>query len=289
MRTTSRARREGQGNPAGRRLLVITDLDGTLLSSQNYDWTPAGPILKELERRSIPLILASSKTRAEMLVWAERLATRAPFLFENGGALQVPEDLGPVPGAVNKDGAWLVEFGTPYSVIRAGLRTLAERSGVALRGFGDMAPEEIRRLTGLEGDDLGRAGRREYDEPFLADRRLRAEEEARLFEEAARLGLRVTRGGRFYHLTGEHDKSVALDCLRGLYSPNGENVLALALGDSGNDLELLRAADRAFVVAHPDGSHSTELRAGLPGAYFTREPGPAGFSEAIREYLEAPW
>ena len=61
------------GSTAARRLVVFTDLDGTLLRHEDFDWSPAREALAELARRRIPLVIASSKTRAEIEVWRSRL------------------------------------------------------------------------------------------------------------------------------------------------------------------------------------------------------------------------
>jgi mannosyl-3-phosphoglycerate phosphatase len=270
--------------------LVITDLDGTLLSAESYDWAPARPALEQLQQSGIPVIIASSKTRAEIEMWRRRLGNRDPFLCENGGAVYIPREGArySVPDALVVEGYDRLEFGVPYRLLRTALGDLAVRLGVELRGFGDMTAPEIADRTGLSGEDLHLALRREYDEPFIAARDLSAQEEERLAAEAASMGLRVTAGGRFRHLHGVHDKGLAVTRLKSLYSLKGEPVPVMALGDGPNDRELLLAADRPVVVARPDGSHAPELRT-VRGARFTTAPGPEGFNEAVLEYLRHPW
>ena len=56
------------------RLLVVTDLDGTLLDHDTYDWEPARPAIEELKQRAFPLVLNSSKTIAELTPIAEAVA-----------------------------------------------------------------------------------------------------------------------------------------------------------------------------------------------------------------------
>ena len=46
--------------------VVFSDLDGTLLDHSTYSWKAAAPALAALRDRGIPLILASSKTSAEI-------------------------------------------------------------------------------------------------------------------------------------------------------------------------------------------------------------------------------
>ncbi len=68
--------------------LVATDLDGTLLDRETYDFAPARPALDALRERGVPLVLVSSKTRAEMEPLAEASAPgarRAGSVVENGG------------------------------------------------------------------------------------------------------------------------------------------------------------------------------------------------------------
>ena len=72
------------------RLLVVTDLDGTLLDHETYSYAEAAPALAELRRRGIPLVLASSKTRAEMELLHAELGLSDPFICENGAAICTP-------------------------------------------------------------------------------------------------------------------------------------------------------------------------------------------------------
>lgn len=266
------------------RLVVFTDLDGTLLSHDGYDWAEAAPAIRALRERYVPLVFTSSKTRREIETWRRRIGNDDPFISENGGALYVPR--GALPrspeGSRSINGYWRVELGTPHALLRPALAGLGAGLGVALRGFGDMSLGEIAGLTGLTPEEAALAAAREYDEPFLPIRPLGEDEERRLADEAARLGLRVTRGGRFHHLLGASSKAEAA---RRLVAAWDDDVTSVAVGDSANDLELLAAADHAIVVARPDGSHSPELRWGVPRAVFTRGIGPAGFTEGILGFL----
>ena len=114
---------------------------------------------------------------------------------------------------------------------------------------------------------------------------LSEDEDRRLTRRAEELGLRVTRGGRFRHLLGSNDKGRAARVLMAGYRAGGRSVASLGLGDGPNDLELLAAMDELVVVARPDGTHSPELRAGLPHARFTGGVGPEGFAEAVLAHL----
>src|SRR6478736_2987735 len=74
-------------------LIVYTDLDCSLLDGTTYSYEAAIPALTALREQGIPLVLVSSKTRAEMEPLRQRLDLRDPFTVENGGAVSVPQGL----------------------------------------------------------------------------------------------------------------------------------------------------------------------------------------------------
>ena len=92
--------------------------------------------------------------------------------------------------------------------------------------------------------------------------------------------MRVTRGGRFHHLTGTSDKGLAVRMVLQLlpHEPHGRTV---GLGDAANDLPMLEAVDRPIVMPRRDGTVDVALAAALPGAERAPAPGPAGWSAAI--------
>jgi mannosyl-3-phosphoglycerate phosphatase len=269
-------------------VVVVSDLDGTLLTHDGYDPAAALPAIERLRAAGIPLVLASSKTRVEIEAWRTRLGVGDPFIVENGGALLWPVEADPPapPDAAIAGSYARVVYGAPYPVLRESLPRLAAAVGVRLDGFGDVSPETVAAWTGLRGAALELARLREYDEPFRPERALTPAEEEALDRAAAELGLRVTRGGRLHHLIGPSSKARAMRDLRRGYEREGLVVL-VAAGDGPNDLEMLAEADRAIVVARPDGSHHPALVAGVPEARFTSRIGPAGFAEGIAEILDA--
>ena len=71
-------------------LLVFSDLDGSLLDHHDYSFGAALPAIEALRQRGVPLILCSSKTRAEIEPLRARLDNRDPFIVENGAAVFIP-------------------------------------------------------------------------------------------------------------------------------------------------------------------------------------------------------
>jgi hypothetical protein len=72
-------------------LIVFTDLDGTLLDHDTYEWQPAMLALDTLKARDIPLVLVSSKTLAELRDYRAQLGLAHPIVAENGAATDIPD------------------------------------------------------------------------------------------------------------------------------------------------------------------------------------------------------
>ncbi len=264
--------------------LVFTDLDGTLLDHHTYRWDAARPALERLARAGVPVVLCSSKTRAEMMGLQERLGLGGPLIVENGGAVVLP-DGGPLAGAFPDRLGELPArvFGTPYPRLRDALDGLRHVAGARLRGFGDAGPDEIARWTGLDPAAAAAAAAREFDEPFLWEPEPSPVAVARAEAWLAARGLRLTRGGRFWHLTGDNDKGrAALWLADAVASATGARPRTLALGDGANDLPLLAVADTGVLVARPDGTHLPGAPAGV-----VLEPGigPEGWRRAVERWL----
>jgi len=262
-------------------LVVFTDLDGTLLDRETYSYEAARPALDLLARRSIPLVFCTSKTRAETEAWRARLVNRHPFIVENGGAAFVPRGYFPfaLPAAAARGDYTAIEFGDPYGSLVAALDAASLATGVRVRGFHHMSPQEVAKCAGLSIEEARLAAAREYDEPFEI---LDPAGATALLEEIRRTGKRWTQGGRFYHITGNNDKAGAVLALRDAYRRMHADLVTVGLGDGLNDAEFLRVVDIPYLVRSP---HSAELRVRVPGGRLTAGAGPEGWNQAILEVV----
>jgi mannosyl-3-phosphoglycerate phosphatase len=269
-------------------LLIFTDLDGTLLDGETYSFEPALPALKEIRRRKIPLILCSSKTRAELELCRRSLKTNAPFISENGGAIFIPDHYSShLPAGLKKRGKYRVwELGTPYRRIREKLREVSVKLELNAKGFGDLKTREVAFLTNLSLSQARLAKKREYDEPFYFIEEP-GEGKTKLAErEFKKAGLSLTRGGRFFHLTGGNDKGKAVMLLTRIYKVNrGEGLLSIGLGDSWNDLPLLESVDIPVLIRKKDNSYDGEI---LKKLSVLKAPGigPWGWNRAVLDLLD---
>lgn len=273
-------------------LIVVTDLDGTLLDAETYALEPAREALDALRAAGVPLVVATSKTRAEAGPIGDAIGAAPLFIVENGGAILIPRSHQWMPPASrgtdmdSDDAPVVLELGASRDRLVAELADMAREIGAGVRGFAQLSIDEIAALTGLAAPQASLAAAREYDEPFLIDdpRQVPA-----LAEAALRRGLRVTQGGRFHHLTGDTDKgralAMVLDTRPDSVTRDSSPLLTIGLGDAANDLPFLRIVDRPIVIPRSDGRLDAALAAALPGAEYAPLPGPSGWNLAVLAVL----
>lgn len=271
------------------RHILFTDLDGSLLDGDTYSFEAAKPALDILREKHIPVILVSGKTRAEIEPLREQLDHQAPFIVENGAAVYVPFgtfDFSPERSR-RRSSYHVIELGTPYALLRDVLRQIEDAVGTSLHGFGDLSVDEVMATTGLSREDALRAMLREFDEPFLVNG------PSKLIEEVCRQivtrGLNWTRGGRFFHLTGNNDKGRAAEILLRCYRRQGRehdvpDFETIGIGDSLNDLPLLLTVDHPILVQKPDGSYDPDIN--IPNLIRAPGVGPIGWNHAVQRLLE---
>lgn len=269
------------------RLTIFTDLDGTLLDPRTGRWEAAEPALRRVRGLGIPLVLCTSKTRAEVLPLWKELGLRHPFVVENGGAIYVPRNYFPfaLPTARVEAGFQVLELGQRYETLVRALDEAAKTSGVTVRGFSRMSDKEVAQLCGLPLAAARRARQREYDEPFRLEKATSQQQE-RFWRWLQQRGLRWREGGRFHHLMGDNDKGRAVSRLAELFRQQYGQVRTVGLGDSPNDLDFLAEVDLPVLVAQPGGGHDSEARSKLPHVELARGAGPAGWNAAVLKLLE---
>jgi mannosyl-3-phosphoglycerate phosphatase len=266
------------------KILVFTDLDGTLLNHGDYSFEDALPALEKIKQSGIPLILTTSKTRSEVELLQKDLRIDAPFIVENGAAIYFPpgyteffmSDIGmEVPFQIIQ----IIQLGISYDRIRSFINDIRDQFNI--RGFGDMSVKEIEDITGLPQRKAEFAKAREYTEPFIMD----PDREIHMLQGlAVEKGIKITKGGRFYHMIGiNQDKGEALKIVRKVFDQKeGEKHLAIGLGDSLNDIAMLNNVDIPVLIPHPVKGY---LDASFPGLVKAGHPGSMGWNEVMERLL----
>lgn len=278
-----------------RKILIYTDLDGTLLDHHTYSFQGALPALGEIRRRNIPLILCSSKTKGELEEYQRKLRIKYPFISENGGAIFIPRGyFNKLENELKVKGKYLVlELGIPYRKLRKRLLEVSRKFGVKVVGFGDLKTKEIASLFNLPYKEARSAKKRDYDEPFYFLDKIEPKEIGAIEREFKRSGLNLTKGGRFYHLLGQNDKGKAARFLTRMYKQNWKTnlqaqnscLLTIGVGDSLNDLPMLKAVDIPVLVRQKDNTYDKEILKKLK-VQKARGVGPSGWNQAIWDLVK---
>jgi mannosyl-3-phosphoglycerate phosphatase len=273
-----------KSRPKASQLIVITDLDGTLLDQRTYSYALSLPALRRLQAKQIPIVLCSTKTSAEMLPLWRELELKDPFICESGGAIYMPRAYLKVPVADLKTAGPfdVLQLGADVLRLRAALAHAARECQVTLRSFGQMNVDEIAALTGLAPEQALRASQRQYDEPFL----VQSGDAERLSAMLRAQGLTVTRGDRFYHVTGGHSKRDAVVELLQLHRRQYGDTVSIGLGNSANDWPMLSAVDQPILVKNPGGRWDAIVVEYMPDIERTSGVGPQGWREAIDRILD---
>lgn len=272
-----------------KKIVIFTDLDGTLLDDSTYSFEAARPALTLARQNDVPVVICSSKTRGEIEYYRRILDNSHPFVSENGGGIFIPKGYFGKTEKISLTGSdarrikveetedyYVVGLGVSYGKLKEAVATL-RRKGFAIRGFGDMTIEEISLLTGLCMDEALMARERDFDEPFTFEGNERALEEA-----VRAMGLNCTRG-KFFHILGDNDKGKAVAALIRLYEKKYGEVYTAALGDNPNDLPMLMVADYPVIVQKPGGYYEPQID--LPGMIRAEGIGPAGWNKEVLKLI----
>ena len=258
---------------AGAKLLVVTDLDGSLLD-ESYSWSAARPALARLRAEDVPLVLNSSKTVAEMTALAEDLDTHTSLVAENGGLIAVP----------TLAGEYRIELtGLSRAFILEKAHALRSDADYQFAGFADWTPEEVAECTSLPLAMARNSQSRYATEPILWD-----DSEARLLEfqnALAEWKIRIVRGGRFLHLMGAADKADGMAAVVQQFKEAQPEItwVVVALGDSENDCAMLEAADIAVVIPHPEGAR---IDPQAPTVLHAPQPSTKGWNATLLNILD---
>lgn len=260
-------------------VLIFTDLDGTVLDHDSYSPAPADKFIAGLDPERATVIPVTSKTRAEVSALLWDIAPFRVFVVENGSVIHAPSGL-----PWTSDPEPLIHFsGLSHEETLSRLDGMEPALRGLVRGFSDMTASEIAAETGLNLQRAFKAKAREASEPFLWTGSSEGLTQFKDLMEAE--GLRVQRGGRFYHLTGQCGKADAMDWIVSHYRSScpDHEIRTVALGDGPNDLEMIEKADRGVIIPNPGGIEVSSAKANVITA---AKPGPEGWVDAMQKVFD---
>jgi mannosyl-3-phosphoglycerate phosphatase family protein len=268
------------------RLVVVTDIDGSLLEPGTRSLPDERAALDFLAARGIPLVINSSRTRAEIERLHQTFQMLTPFISEHGSALFVHEGaFRSVPArARSAVGGRVIEFGRRYHEVVETLRLTSRELGVDIVGFAELTIEDVARELGVPIVEAQLAKLREYTELFrIVDDRDATR--SRLIKALRRRGLRCWPVGAHQLVSTTGDRAESLGTLKAMWRESWGEPLIIGFADSEDDVAWLRHTDVAVFVQHNSVGVPPRVLSKLPTVHVTRSPGRAGWSEAIFEFV----
>ena len=254
--------------------IIFTDLDGTFLDSDTYSYENANNALNLIKKLKIPLIFCTSKTRAEIEFWREKVDNKDPFISENGGGIFIPKDYFSFLFKFDKESKnfFIIKIGENYNHLRDFISFLKNKYNI--QSFSDMTVREIAKDAGLELSQAKLAKKREFDLPFKI---LNKNQEKDILNDINKQGLNYTIGGRYYHLLGDNNKGKAVKILSDLFKRKYGDIITIAIGDSENDFQMLDSVNKGFLVKKKNGSYASNKYNKAKGV------GPEGWNYIVQK------
>ena len=256
------------------KVLIFTDLDGSLLHRDTFKFDEIKKYLRELISKGIYIIPNTSKTEKEILEFNYELGSNLPFISENGAAI---------------NGLNLLNSDLPKELI------LSREKDNLLNIFKKIVPINLQNkcmwvssmetkkqslIFGLDYEKLNLALDRKYTIPFIFNgTKIEKNQLSKIIKTE---GLFLQEGGRVINLTDRTNKAKALQVFVRFYKKYHKNVKTIAVGDNYNDLEMLKISDYPCLVFNDE---FTLDEIPINNLITTNKPSPQGWADVIKMAL----
>ena len=256
------------------KVLIFTDLDGSLLHRDTFKFDEIKDYLRQLISDGIFIIPNTSKTEKEILEFNRELGLSLPYISENGAAI---------------NGLDLLNSNLPKELI------LSREKNTILKIFKNLVPINLKNkcnwlsemdnknqslILGLKDKKLSMALDRKYTIPFIF--KGTKNEKNELSGILKKENLYLQDGGRVINLTDKVNKAKSLQVFVRFYKKNYKNVKTIAVGDNYNDLDMLKTSDFPCLVFN-DKFTLDEIP--INDLIITNKPSPEGWADVIKMAL----
>lgn len=246
------------------RLIVFSDIDGTILDLKRYSFEKSLLAIQRLVTMDIPLVLVSSKTHSEIMKLCGALGLHNPFVFENGAGI------GFADGSYILLGKDVQELSNHKTMIRAMVSNCIWAD--------DIPVHELSFYTGLSHEDVALMLQRKASLLFMAEQ-LPATI-ADINSTIGDYGIAITTGGKFFTVQDSQvNKGRAVQYIKDLFQKRYDDMYTIGIGDGYNDIDMFNAVDEAYFVG--DDTLFSSIKGQCNKVIMTQRKGPDGFSDII--------
>ena len=256
------------------KILIFTDLDGSLLHRDTFKFDEIKDYLKILLSQGIFIIPNTSKTEKEILEFNNELGSDLPYISENGAAIN---GLNLLNSNLPKE---LILSREKDNLIKIFENSIPVNLQNKCKWLSEMDKKKQSLIFGLGDEKLKMALDRKYTIPFLFEGN--KSEKNELFRILKSEGLAAQEGGRVINLTDKVNKAKALNVFVRFFKKNNKNVKTIAVGDNYNDLDMLKTSDFPCLVFN-DKFTLDEIP--INNITITNKPSPDGWADVIKKAL----
>ena len=256
------------------KILIFTDLDGSLLHRDTFKFDEIKDYLKILLSQGIFIIPNTSKTEKEILEFNNELGSDLPYISENGAAIN---GLNLLNSNLPKE---LILSREKDNLIKIFENSIPVNLQNKCKWLSEMDKKKQSLIFGLGDEKLKMALDRKYTIPFLFEGN--KSEKNELFRILKSENLAAQEGGRVINLTDKVNKAKALNVFVRFFKKNNKNVKTIAVGDNYNDLDMLKTSDFPCLVFN-DKFTLDEIP--INNITITNKPSPEGWADVIKKAL----
>ncbi len=260
---------------------IFTDIDGTLLNERYALPFDRAILQRAFEQHRV--VFASSRTADELVHLQRWLGVSGDCIIENGAALLLREKSTAEQFAasqllnIENDSVWIAPLAEPVENFMDDVRRETKRHNLACRFLQDLDDETLAALSRYGRDDARRAKARRFGVLLVPNE----ESNARKLTDALKpLDFTITFGGKWLTVSRGADKGMAMKKYLGAMQKKGVLFTSVAIGNEENDLTMLEAAQKKFVVKNPTRGYASVL-ASLPDATLLGLDGALGWTEML--------
>ena len=259
-----------------KKILIFTDLDGSLLNKETFKSDVIKDYFKELIRNGIIIIPNSSKTEAELLDFNEQNNLDLSFIAENGSSIH----------RLNK-----IHQNLPDKIIIS--RTIDEIRNIYEENISldfenkithilELEREKQQKILGLPLDKIKLAIKRNHSIPIKFNG---TESEKNEFTKILKnSGLTIQTGGRIMNVCDNVNKSKAMSkALQLIRKQLDDEIITIGVGDNENDIEMIKHTDYPCLVKNENFDSSL---INIDNLIKSDEPSPKGWSDVIKTALQ---
>ena len=259
-----------------KKILIFTDLDGSLLDKETFKFDVIKDYFKELVRNGIIIIPNSSKTEAELLDFNEQNNLDLSFIADNGSSIH----------RLNK-----IHQNLPDKIIIS--RTKDEIRNIYEENISldfknkithilELEIEKQQKILELPLDKVKLAIKRDHSLPIKFNgTEIEKNEFTKILKNS---GLTIQTGGRIMNVCDNVNKSIAMSkALQLIRKQLDDEIITIGVGDNENDIEMIKQTNYPCLVKN-DNFNSSLIN--IDNLIKSSQLSPLGWADVIKTAIQ---